>query len=212
MDSTKHLLHSLLNDKEIVKLFELDLFEMIESFNLIHILLENFDSDNIASQCSSFETMQLLINILSFKQIFQYKSVILTKLSTTLLCYSQQVRFSSIRFLLSFYELCLRNKITLLTEDEGFIKNILNIICLNRYVPVEGIKTNSLSLWKLIVGNNGINIIKKNFMIFYDLYVKELGSTSYLTREASCRCIQELFMKVYEPSNKNLVKVKFIFE
>jgi len=209
MDSTKQILFEILKDKDIMILYEETFFQQIESINLVSILLENFDSDNISSQCASFEMMQLLLNILSFKQIYQYKSFILNKLSTTLICFSQQVRFTSINFLTEFYQKCLNNNINLLNEDENFIKNVLNSICLNRYVPVEGIKNNSLKLWKLVVGNNGIFIIKKNFLTFYDLYVKELGSTSHLTREASCRCLQELFMKVYEPSYKNLIKVRF---
>jgi hypothetical protein len=98
-------------------------------------------------------------------------------------------------------ELFLAKNFELLKESPFFLQFILPKICLNRYVPVEGVKSSSLTLWKIIVKDNGIHIIKSNLLFFLETYLHEMASLSPTTKEASCRCIQELIMRVSDESH-----------
>jgi hypothetical protein len=169
------------------------------------------DNSNKGVRLSSYEILQNFIQLIEnnsddYKELFSYfssefKEKVLYKLSQTLVDFYPQVRFSSINFLSKYYWFCLRKlNLNLLTEKFYFV-NILPKVCVNRYLPVEGVKNTSLTLWKELVNLNGIKILKENFSGFLETYLQEMGSKSHLGREAGCRCLQEILIKVYEENS-----------
>ena len=145
-------------------------------------------------------------SILSNANFPQFKQTLLQHISTHLTYISPPLRYWIISFLLSIassFEL---------KSNEFFMHNILPLICLNRYLPVDGVKKISLQLWKDIVDMNGVSIIKSNYNDFLTAYVNELlNKQGEIEKEAACRCIQELIMKVYDESlHKDIVKQHYM--
>ena len=133
--------------------------------------------------------------------IEEFKEKYIPRIVAHLITPSPQLRYWIINYLISF------NTNFPLKNDEYFIHNVLPLICLNRYLPVDGVKNNSMTLWKTVVEMNGISIIKNNYESFLICYLNELSSISESGKEAACRCVQELIMKVYEPTlHKEIVK------
>ena len=145
-------------------------------------------------------------SILSKDDFLQFKQTLLQHISTHLTYISPPLRYWIISFLLSIacsFEL---------KSNEFFMHNILPLICLNRYLPVDGVKKISLQLWKDIVDMNGVSIIKSNYNDFLTAYVNELlNKQGEIEKEAACRCIQELIMKVYDDAlHKDIVKEHYM--
>ena len=145
-------------------------------------------------------------SILSNANFPQFKQTLLQHISTHLTYISPPLRYWIISFLLS-----IANSFEL-KSNEFFMHNILPLICLNRYLPVDGVKKISLQLWKDIVDMNGVSIIKSNYNDFLTAYVNELlNKQGEIEKEAACRCIQELIMKVYdEVLHKDIVKQHYM--
>jgi hypothetical protein len=116
---------------------------------------------------------------------------------------SPRIRFWIINLLLSI------NSFYNLKNEKIFMKEILPHICLNRYLEVEGIKKNTMVLWKQITILEGIEYIKGNYEDFLSCYLNELRSHGMIEREAACRCIQELIMKVYEEESHRKIIDKY---
>jgi hypothetical protein len=53
----------------------------------------------------------------------------------------------------------------------------------------------ALNLWKIIVGTNGVNMIKENYTHFLRTFINELSCKSHHSKEAACRSLQELVME-----------------
>ena len=126
------------------------------------------------------------------KNISTFMPIILPRCAIHIAFISPRIRFWIINLLLSI------NSFHDLKEENIFMKKILPHICLNRYLEVEGIKKNTMVLWKQITVLEGIEYIKSNYEDFLSCYLKELKTHGMIEREAACRCIQELIMKVYE--------------
>lgn len=155
---------------------------------------------------ASYEILFFYLNLPFYKKyllqnVSEFAKKILSFLSVHVRYPSPQLRFWIFNFLISF------NNIYTLKTDDFFMHNILPCVCLNRYLPVDGIKKNSMALWKLIVDMGGIPLMKKYYEDFLNCYVKELLSPGQVEKEAACRCLQEIIMKVYEPElHKGIVK------
>ena len=126
------------------------------------------------------------------KNISTYMPMILPRCAKHISFISPRIRFWIINLLLSI------NSFYSLKNENIFMKNILPHICLNRYLEVEGIKKNTMVLWKQITALDGIEYIKNNYEDFLSCYLNELKTHGMIEREAACRCIQELIMKVYD--------------
>ena len=126
------------------------------------------------------------------KNISTFMPLILPRCGKHISFISPRIRFWIINLLLSI------NSFHSLKDEIIFMKQILPHICLNRYLEVEGIKKNTMVLWKQITALEGIEYIKDNYEDFLSCYLNELKSHGMIEREAACRCIQELIMKVYE--------------
>ena len=126
------------------------------------------------------------------KNISTFMPLILPRCAIHIAFISPRIRFWIINLLLSI------NSFHNLKEENIFMKKILPHICLNRYLEVEGIKKNTMVLWKQITVLEGIEYIKSNYEDFLSCYLNELKTHGMIEREAACRCIQELIMKVYD--------------
>ena len=126
------------------------------------------------------------------KNISTFMPILLPRCAIHISFISPRIRFWIINLLLSI------NSFHNLKNENVFMKQILPHICLNRYLEVEGIKKNTMILWKQITVPEGIQYIKHNYEDFLSCYLNELKSHGMIEREAACRCIQELIMKVYE--------------
>jgi len=126
------------------------------------------------------------------KNISTFMPLILPRCAIHIAFISPRIRFWIINLLLSI------NSFHNLKEENIFMKKILPHICLNRYLEVEGIKKNTMVLWKQITVLEGIEYIKSNYEDFLWCYLNELKTHGMIEREAACRCIQELIMKVYD--------------
>ena len=126
------------------------------------------------------------------KNISTFMPLLLPRCAIHISFISPRIRFWIINLLLSI------NSFHNLKNENVFMKQILPHICLNRYLEVEGIKKNTMILWKQITVPEGIQYIKHNYEDFLSCYLNELKSHGMIEREAACRCIQELIMKVYE--------------
>ena len=134
------------------------------------------------------------------KNISTFMPLILPRCAKHISFISPRIRFWIINLLLSI------NSFYNLKNEKIFMKEILPHICLNRYLEVEGIKKNTMVLWKQITILEGIEYIKENYEDFLSCYLNELKSHGMIEREAACRCIQELIMKVYdEESHRKIV-------
>ena len=137
------------------------------------------------------------------KNISTFMSLILPRCAKHISFISPRIRFWIINLLLSI------NSFYNLKNEKIFMKEILPHICLNRYLEVEGIKKNTMVLWKQITILEGIEYIKGNYEDFLSCYLNELRSHGMIEREAACRCIQELIMKVYEEESHRKIIDKY---
>ena len=64
-------------------------------------------------------------------------------------------------------------------------------------------------LWKEITALGGIEYIKNNYEDFLTCYINELKTHGMIEREAACRCIQELIMKVYDENSHREIINKY---
>ena len=146
-----------------------------------------------------FLNMKFFLDYIKSKEDFANN--FLPKLSVHLSYTSPRLRFWIINFLLYF------NKVYDLKSNKLFMDKILPLICLNRYLQVEGVKKNSMTLWKNIAENKGIEIIRDNYENYLTAYIHDLTSIGQSEKEAACRCMQELIIKVYdEKLHKNIVQ------
>ena len=137
------------------------------------------------------------------KNISTFMPLILPRCAKHISFISPRIRFWIINLLLSI------NSFYNLKNEKIFMKEILPHICLNRYLEVEGIKKNTMVLWKQITILEGIEYIKGNYEDFLSCYLNELRSHGMIEREAACRCIQELIMKVYEEESHRKIIDKY---
>ena len=134
------------------------------------------------------------------KNLSEIMSELLPRCAKHISLTSPRIRFWSINLLISI------NSFYNLKNEKIFMKEILPHICLNRYLQVEGVKKNTMVLWKQITEMGGIEYIKENYEDFLKCYLNELHGHGMIEREAGCRCVQELIMKVYdEKLHKNIV-------
>ena len=145
----------------------------------------------------SYEIITTYLKMPFFRKYFKnnissYMSLLLPRCAKHISFISPRIRFWIINLLLSI------NSFYSLKNEKIFMKNILPHICLNRYLQVEGIKKNTMILWKEITALGGIEYIKSNYEDFLTCYLNELKTHGMIEREAACRCIQELIMKVYD--------------
>ena len=201
LDSCKNILIEMINRLPI----DGDIFPQIQllfinNVSFLYSMISDDSNNNIISiLVMSYELLSFFFKLPFYvkhlsKDVEGIKKQLQGRIVIHLSTPSPQLRYWIINYLISF------NKNFSLKEDEYFIHNILPLICLNRYLPVDGVKNNSMILWKSIVELNGISIIKKNYECFLNAYIKELSSIGQSEKEAACRCVQELIMKVYEPS------------
>ena len=137
------------------------------------------------------------------KNISSYMSILLPRCAKHISFISPRIRFWIINLLLSI------NSFYSLKNEQIFMKNILPHICLNRYLQVEGIKKYTMILWKEITALGGIEYIKNNYEDFLTCYINELKTHGMIEREAACRCIQELIMKVYDENSHREIINKY---
>ena len=208
LDSCKNILIEIINRLPI----DGDIFPQIQSLfitsvSFLYSMITNDTNNNIISiLVMSYEVLSFYFKLPFYVKhlsinVEEIKKQVLGRIVIHLSTPSPQLRYWIINYLIAF------NKNYPLKEDEYFLHNILPLICLNRYLPVDGVKNNSMLLWKSIVDLNGISIIKNNYECFLNAYIKELSSIGQSEKEAACRCVQELIMKVYEPSlHQDIVK------
>ena len=163
----------------------------------IDLIIDEGNNDLFPIIFISYEIITMYLKIPFFikyfkKNIASYMSTLLPRCAKHISFISPRIRFWIINFLLSV------NSFYSLKNENLFMKQILPHICLNRYLQVEGIKKNTMILWKEITSLGGIEYIKNNYEDFLTCYLNELRSHGMIEREAACRCIQELIMKVYD--------------
>lgn len=213
LDSCKNILIEIINRLPI----DSDIFPKIQSLFITYVsslysMITNDSNNNIISiLVMSYEVLSFYFKLPFYVKhlsmnVDEIKKQILGRIVIHLSTPSPQLRYWIINYLIAF------NKNYPLKEDEYFLHNILPLICLNRYLPVDGVKNNSMILWKSIVALNGISIIKNNYECFLKAYIKELSSIGQNEKEAACRCVQELIMKVYEPSQHQDIVKKYYME
>ena len=213
LDSCKNILIEIINRLPI----DSDIFPKIQSLFItsvssLYSMITNDSNNNIISiLVMSYEVLSFYFKLPFYVKhlsmnVDEIKKQILGRIVIHLSTPSPQLRYWIINYLIAF------NKNYPLKEDEYFLHNILPLICLNRYLPVDGVKNNSMILWKSIVALNGISIIKNNYECFLKAYIKELSSIGQNEKEAACRCVQELIMKVYEPSQHQDIVKKYYME
>lgn len=82
-------------------------------------------------------------------------------------------------------------------EDKRiYLKLLLPPMCLNRYYLAEGVKLYSQESWKLILGNNGKQVVEVYIKEVVDFYIKQTECDNHAVREAACHCIAELALKI----------------
>lgn len=101
-----------------------------------------------------------------------------------------------------------------LSDQPNYFSTILPLVCLSRYIEVEGVKNEGMACWKALVGTGGIALLNSKFSLFLDVYIEELLSDHHSVREASCRVIHELFMRVFSGDHTDIVqeRAEVIFE
>ena len=163
----------------------------------IELITNDENNDLFPILFFSYEVITTYLKMPFFNKYFKknieyYMSTLLPRCSKHIAFTSPRIRFWIINLLLSI------NSFYSLKNEKVFMKNILPHICLNRYLQVEGIKKNTMILWKEITALGGIEYIKNNYEDFLSCYLNELKTHGMIEREAACRCIQELIMKVYD--------------
>ena len=156
----------------------------------------------------SYEIMTTYLKMPFFQKYFKknissYMSLLLPRCAIHISFISPRIRFWIINLLLSI------NSFYSLKNEKIFMKKILPHICLNRYLQVEGIKKNTMTLWKQITDLGGIEYIKSNYEDFLTCYLNELKTHGMIEREAACRCMQELIMKVYDENTHREIINKY---
>ena len=171
---------------------------LIEKFKIfIDLIINDENNDLFPIIFISYEIITTYLKMTFFKKYFHkniafYMSSLLPRCAKHISFISPRIRFWIINLLLSI------NSFYSLKNEQIFMKKILPHICLNRYLQVEGIKKNTMILWKEITALDGIIYIKNNYEDFLECYLNELHNHGMIEREAACRCIQELIMKVYD--------------
>jgi hypothetical protein len=176
--------------------------------NRIQELIEVFDLYSHGMQTASIDIITQYLEVIDITFLKEYLEKIMFKMNFCLCDYFPQVRFSALNFLISFYDIFSKNNIDLISENKEFRELILPKICLNRYLPADGVKNSSLTLWKSIVKENGISFIKTHFPFFLETYLHEMASKSPSAKEAACRCLQELIMRVSDESHLKYIEKK----
>ena len=206
-DSSKNILIEIIKRLPITEDYFLEIQKTFkENFEKILLIFDIEENNTIISML--FIIYELFFYFLNMKFFLDYikskedfANNFLPKLSIHLSYTSPRLRFWIINFLLYF------NKVYDLKNNKLFMDKILPLICLNRYLQVEGVKKNSMTLWKNIAENNGIEIIKNNYENYLTAYIHDLTSIGQSEKEAACRCMQELIIKVYdEKLHKNIVQ------
>ena len=171
---------------------------LIEKFKIfIDLIINDENNELFPIIFISYEIITTYLKMTFFKKYFHkniafYMSSLLPRCAKHISFISPRIRFWIINLLLSI------NSFYSLKNEQIFMKKILPHICLNRYLQVEGIKKNTMILWKEITALDGIIYIKNNYEDFLECYLNELRNHGMIEREAACRCIQELIMKVYD--------------
>ena len=171
---------------------------LIEKFKIfIDLIINDENNELFPIIFISYEIITTYLKMTFFKKYFHkniafYMSCLLPRCAKHISFISPRIRFWIINLLLSI------NSFYSLKNEQIFMKKILPHICLNRYLQVEGIKKNTMILWKEITALDGIIYIKNNYEDFLECYLNELRNHGMIEREAACRCIQELIMKVYD--------------
>ena len=206
-DSSKNILIEIIKRLPITEDYFLEIQKTFkENFEKILLIFDIEENNTIISML--FIIYELFFYFLNMKFFLDYikskedfANNFLPKLAIHLSYTSPRLRFWIINFLLYF------NKVYDLKNNKLFMDKILPLICLNRYLQVEGVKKNSMTLWKNIAENNGIEIIKNNYENYLTAYIHDLTSIGQSEKEAACRCMQELIIKVYdEKLHKNIVQ------
>ena len=161
------------------------------------LITDNENNDLFPILFLSYEILTTYLKMPFFNKFFKknistFMPLILPRCAIHISYISPRIRFWIINLLLSI------NSFHSLKDENIFMKQILPHICLNRYLEVEGIKKNTMILWKQITALEGIEYIKNNYEDFLSCYLNELKTHGMIEREAACRCIQELIMKVYD--------------
>ena len=190
---------------EIINRLPLDegQFEKLQNFLIeksklfVDLILNDENNDLFPIIFFAYEIITTYLRMPFFNKYFKknislFMSTLLPRCAKHISFISPRIRFWIINLLLSI------NSFYSLKNEKIFMKNILPHICLNRYLQVEGIKKNTMILWKEITALDGIEYIKKNYEDFLNCYLNELKTHGMIEREAACRCIQELIMKVYD--------------
>ena len=182
---------------------------LIEKFKLfIDLILNDENNDLFPIIFFSYEIITTYLKMPFFNKYFKknisyYMSTLLPRCAKHIAFISPRIRFWIINLLLSI------NSFYSLKNEQVFMKKILPHICMNRYLQVEGIKKNTMVLWKEITALGGIEYIKNNYEDFLTCYLNELHTHGMIEREAACRCLQELIMKVYDENNHREIINKY---
>jgi len=73
---------------------------------------------------------------------------------------------------------------------------LLPRMCLNRFYLAQGVKLYSHETWKLVVKDNGINLVAQNLPAVCRYYVKMCDADNHVVREAACQAIAELSVRL----------------
>ncbi|ETP31334.1 hypothetical protein F442_19782 [Phytophthora nicotianae P10297] len=76
---------------------------------------------------------------------------------------------------------------------DAYLPILLPRLCLNRYYIAERVQKYSQESWRMIMGDQGRELVAKYATEIVDYYVE---MTSHCVRESACQCIAELGMKV----------------
>ena len=189
-------------------------FEKLQNFLIeksklfIDLILNDENNDLFPIIFFSYEIITSYLKMPFFKKYFKenisiYMPTLLPRCAKHIAFISPRIRFWIINLLLSI------NSFYSLRNEQIFMKKILPHICLNRYLQVEGIKKNTMILWKDITALDGIEYIKSNYEDFLNCYLNELHTHGMIEREAACRCLQELIMKVYDENTHREIINKY---
>jgi hypothetical protein len=81
-------------------------------------------------------------------------------------------------------------------ERKFHYKLLLPRMCLNRYYVAEGVRLYSQETWKLVLGDEGKDMVAYCIKEIVEFYMSQSNADNHAVREAACHCIAELASKI----------------
>ncbi len=110
-----------------------------------------------------------------------------------------QVRYASSVAVRNFFKVCSSEELR-----HKYFPLLMPPMCLNRYYMAEGVKLYSQETWRMVVGEQGIELVIQYSQYIIDFYLTQAQADNHAVREAACHCISEICSKI-APTNKEVI-------